>query len=246
MGVSIVIPTLNEERYIGRLLESLDRQVYEHPAEVIVVDASETFGTCEAARSHRGSLDLKLVRSEVADIGHQRNLGVRAARYPYLLFIDADVVLPASDVVVRCIRRLDPSELGIVSVRHAADTRSLRARIPLIAAYALIVIARACGYPVTNGDFLLTNARTFRMLGGFAVGSLLGEDTDFGVRASKAQARSILEWRTHIVASSRRLSTTSGLRLVLTWAHAYVRVIRGRGPTGLRSDDSAYPYGKWS
>ena len=37
MALSIIIPTLNEERYIGKLLDCLCRQTYKE-FEVIVVD----------------------------------------------------------------------------------------------------------------------------------------------------------------------------------------------------------------
>ena len=47
MKISIIIPTLNEDKYIKKLLESIDKQYYtDH--EIVVVDSSNDFKTKEA------------------------------------------------------------------------------------------------------------------------------------------------------------------------------------------------------
>jgi glycosyltransferase involved in cell wall biosynthesis len=244
LALSIIIPTLNEEKYLGALLKSLLDQRLETAYEVIIVDASPNESTAQAANEYADAIPLKVAKSPVADTGTQRNIGARLARHEHLLFLDADVVL-GDGVLHRCLRRLGPDELHIVSVRHRADHSTVGVQATLVFIYFLILVARLAGWPVTNGDCLLTNRRTFQATGGFKEGFLLGEDTDFGVRACNLGARHSIEWRTFVIASSRRLSVTPAWKLALTWATAYTRVIRGKGPTGVRPDDELYPYGKW-
>jgi hypothetical protein len=74
----------------------------------------------------------------------------------------------------------------------------------------------------------------------------LGEDTEFGYRARGIGADHLMEWRAFVVASSRRLSTSSAPRIAFVWAQAYLRVVLGKGPTGHRANDSSYPFGLWS
>ncbi|MFC9678425.1 glycosyltransferase family 2 protein [Streptomyces sp. NPDC056948] len=244
-ALSIVIPTLNEETYLGPLLESLAGESGDLAVEVIVVDASLNDLTAEVARRYSERLAITITKSPTADIGTQRNIGAALARYEYLLFLDADVVL-GPQVIQRCLRRMDPRELCMVSVRHSPDRSNAGIRATLLLIYLLILLARLFGYPVTNGDFMMTNKRTFRALDGFKEGFLLGEDTDFGVRARGMGARHSIEWRSYVTASSRRLSVVPAPRLAFIWAAAYLRVVRGKGPVGTRANDRRYPYGKWS
>jgi len=88
--ISIIIPTLNEERYIGRLLVCLCSQKFKN-FEVIIVDGKSTDCTIKVAKRYRKSLRLKTVESTERNLSYQRNLGVDHSQYDNLLFLDADV-----------------------------------------------------------------------------------------------------------------------------------------------------------
>src|SRR5262245_48069869 len=94
--ISIVIPTLNEERYLPRLLESLSRGG-SRSLDVIVVDGRSEDGTCEVVERFRrevpSHLSLRLLSSPVRNVSAQRNQGAAVARHETLLFLDADVVV---------------------------------------------------------------------------------------------------------------------------------------------------------
>lgn len=89
MKVSIIIPTLNEERFIGKLLKSLLQQT-ERPYEIIVVDGGSHDDTRSIVSSYEG------VSLHTADkpVGNQRTHGGMKARGDMLLFLDADTQLP--------------------------------------------------------------------------------------------------------------------------------------------------------
>ncbi|MBU0614525.1 MAG: glycosyltransferase family 2 protein, partial [Nanoarchaeota archaeon] len=91
-GLSIIIPTLNEERYVGKLLECLCRQTYKN-FEVIVVDGHSDDKTKAVVRKFNDRLSLKLINSDNRNVAYQRNLGASKAKYERLLFLDADVVM---------------------------------------------------------------------------------------------------------------------------------------------------------
>jgi glycosyltransferase involved in cell wall biosynthesis len=86
--ISIIIPAHNEERYLGRTLETLERQNYPE-FEVIVVANGCTDGTEQTAR---GRCDRLVVLSQKG-LGVARNLGARMARGELLVFLDADTTL---------------------------------------------------------------------------------------------------------------------------------------------------------
>jgi glycosyltransferase involved in cell wall biosynthesis len=93
---SLIIPAYNEEAYLPRLLDTVDRARarYRHGTsaiEVIVVDNGSTDGTARIARD-RG---CRVVAIAKRIIGASRNGGARAARGEVLAFVDADAQLHA-------------------------------------------------------------------------------------------------------------------------------------------------------
>jgi len=91
-AVSIIIPAHNEEALLGRTLESLRTALagIRDSSEIVVVDDSSTDRTAEIARAH----GARVVRAEVHQIAAARNAGARAAAGAYLVFVDADTIVP--------------------------------------------------------------------------------------------------------------------------------------------------------
>lgn len=98
---SIIIPTLNEERFLPNLLESIADQT-EKSYEVIVVDGASKDNTVKIVRSFDKKIPIRVIECDHARIPMQRNRGARLGRGEWLVFIDADSVL-----LPYCIERLD-------------------------------------------------------------------------------------------------------------------------------------------
>lgn len=91
---SIIIPTLNEAKYLPRLLEDLSNQTY-RDFEVIIVDGKSDDQTVAKAKSFKSKLPtLKIVTSPKRHVCTQRNLGAKQADADILIFSDADNRLP--------------------------------------------------------------------------------------------------------------------------------------------------------
>lgn len=90
---SIIIPTLNEEKYLPHLLASLVGQNQRY-FEVIVVDGKSSDKTVVEAKKFTGKIKrLKILVSPKTNLPLQRNLGARRAVGEWLVFVDADSVL---------------------------------------------------------------------------------------------------------------------------------------------------------
>jgi glycosyltransferase involved in cell wall biosynthesis len=88
--LSLVIPALNEEKFLPHLLTSLIKQT-KQDFEVVVVDGSSKDRTVEVTQSFCSKLPaLKVIVSEKAGLPLQRNLGAKATDGEWLIFIDAD------------------------------------------------------------------------------------------------------------------------------------------------------------
>lgn len=90
---SVVIRTLNEERWLPEVFAALDRQVY-RDFEVLVVDSGSVDRTREIAAAH-GARIIRL-RSEDFTFGHSLNVGIREARGTLIAIISAHAI-PADD-----------------------------------------------------------------------------------------------------------------------------------------------------
>lgn len=91
---SIVIPALNEEKYLPLLLSDLAKQTMKD-FEVIVVDGKSEDNTVELANSFSNSLPkLSILTSDRRHVCTQRNMGANNARGDVLIFSDADNRLP--------------------------------------------------------------------------------------------------------------------------------------------------------
>ena len=87
MKLSIIIPALNEERYLPKLLESIQRQSFKD-YEIIMADAESEDETAEIAKSY----GCRVVKG--GSPGRGRNEGAKAAQGDLFLFLDADLILP--------------------------------------------------------------------------------------------------------------------------------------------------------
>lgn len=91
---SIIIPALNEEKYLPKLLGDLSEQTYQD-FEVIVVDGGSIDKTVSLANSFAYKLPkLTVLNSPRAHVCTQRNLGASHASAEVLIFSDADNRLP--------------------------------------------------------------------------------------------------------------------------------------------------------
>ena len=90
---SIVIPTLNEEKYLPRLLKDLSTQTLDN-FEVIVVDGNSEDKTELEAKKFSKQLSLSLINVNKRNVSFQRNTGEKQATADWVIFMDADNRLP--------------------------------------------------------------------------------------------------------------------------------------------------------
>lgn len=181
-GISIIIPTLNEEKTISQCLETV---VNIPGIEAIVSDGGSTDRTVEIAGQHR---DVKVVHS-LTGRSIQMNNGAACARGEILLFLHADCILSREDVLK--IRQIFDN--GIF-VGGAFKIRLLSDKFP----YRLIEMGinfRSKVFKLPYGDQGIFAKRTiFEKLGGFREIPVC-EDLDFVCRLKKCGRIAILNGR---------------------------------------------------
>lgn len=91
---SIIVPAFNEADWLPRSIPVLQQAMAALPyhGEIIVTDNNSTDATAEIARQ----LGARVVFEPVNQISRARNTGARAARGKYLVFVDADTIVPTA------------------------------------------------------------------------------------------------------------------------------------------------------
>jgi len=89
--ISVVIPTLNEEKFLPDCLESLKNQDCEGEYEIIVVDNGSTDKTANIARNFGAKV---IICSEKKGVSYARQVGAEAACGDIIAQADADTVYP--------------------------------------------------------------------------------------------------------------------------------------------------------
>ncbi len=90
VGVSVVIPTLNRDGYLGDSIRDMLAQ--EYPVfEIIVVDQSENVSDEIKALITENKDNLRYFQVEFRGLPQARNFGWQHAQYPIVLYIDDDI-----------------------------------------------------------------------------------------------------------------------------------------------------------
>lgn len=91
---SIIIPTLDEEKYLPKLLKDLSQQSFTD-FEVIQVDGGSQDKTIAKAQKFQKKLALKTITVDKKNVSFQRNTGAKQAKADWLIFMDADNRIPS-------------------------------------------------------------------------------------------------------------------------------------------------------
>jgi glycosyltransferase involved in cell wall biosynthesis len=99
-SVSVVIPTLNAQKYLAECLEAVRAQDYAGDVEILLVDGGSTDATLEIAKSY----GVEHVLPNPLRTGESgKAVGFRAARSDLILSIDSDNVIVGSDWLQRMV-----------------------------------------------------------------------------------------------------------------------------------------------
>jgi glycosyltransferase involved in cell wall biosynthesis len=216
--LSIIIPTLNEAKYLPLLLGDLSLQSFRN-FEVIVVDGSSTDNTISLAQAAAPKLpQLTVVNSPKRNVCYQRNLGAQHAQSHWLVFMDADDRLSPYFLqglayrLEKCLPKIFTTYLDPDS-HHAKDL-----------AIAKIVnmvteLQRKTVQPTCMESLMGFDAQTFRKLGGFDETVHFAEGVDILIRARKHRLYLTVFKDPSYVFSFRRLRKQGTLNIIRNLAY---------------------------
>jgi len=228
--ISIVIPTLNEEAYLPKLLKSIKEQSFKD-YEIIVADAGSTDNTKKIARQYGATV----VKGGLPGVG--RNNGAAAAKGDFLFFFDSDVKIPkhflrkANDEMQDRYIDLATCEFRPLSNLHIDKVMHDFANISIKLSQFSV--------PHAPGFCIFVTRRLFERVGGFDTTIKLAEDHDFVKRASKYRPMRVLN-NVRLQVSVRRLRKEGRFMLMGKYLGAeMLRMFKGE----LRDNTVKYEFG---
>jgi glycosyltransferase involved in cell wall biosynthesis len=234
--LSIIIPTLNEEHYLPSLLESIAKQKYEGKLQVIVVDGASKDRTVAVAKKFESRIkDLSIIQVK-RGTAYQRNRGAEKAKYAYLLFLDADIVLP-TNFLTDLTKKAQPKGDFVDFALHVPIK-------PDFFDYCFIAFMFSIAYvmqffdPANSGSFIFTTKNLHKKIRGFNEDAVFGEDIDYMKRGLQAGATYHLWFFPYVLASPRRLRKEGRMRLIYLYFRSGLYIKR-HGPI---RDPKLFPY----
>ena len=200
--LSIIIPTLDEEKHLPLLLESIKKQDFSD-YEIIAADAGSEDKTLKIAKDY----GCKIVAGGLPARG--RNQGAKAARGDLLLFLDADVILPEK-TFGKILEEFNRRKLDIATFCLLPSKKNKMSKFFFTFFYNLPITSLEKVLPHAAMGILIKKS-LFEKLSGFDEKIKLAEDHDLARRAGKLGKYGILK-STKLFVSDRRFKKDGWLK----------------------------------
>lgn len=226
--VSVVVPTLNEEKYLPKLAASIVAQTVA-PLEVIAVDKS-TDTTPQLIMSYGYK---KVPQGE--GVAMARHQGFEAATGQVIVSTDADSQLTPGYIAAVQQAFADPKVVAVFGPVYLFDGPwpfRLMSRTMFSLFLRLSVIIRR---PNLNGMNFACRAEAYKKVGGFNTKLITGEDVELGHRLQRV-GRVVYRTDVKVHTSARRVKGQGGVRFI--WHHTknFFRLAAGKpGSTHFKS-----------
>ena len=194
--LAIIIPTLNEENFISKCLDSVIVQTYPFERmDIMVVDGGSTDKTCEIVQEyHKKYANIRLLHNPKKIQSAAFNIGVDASAAPYIIRLDAHALYDEKYIEL-CIQGLeDDFQRGNVGGMWniVPQNTSIWAEANAILNYSKFGIGGASfrvGAEAGNVDTVPFGAfprKVLEEIGGMREDLPRGEDNEYNSRIKKA------------------------------------------------------------
>lgn len=224
MKLSIIIPTLNEEKVLPETITQL-RKLHSMDYEIIISDGLSTDNTLAIARE---LADIVVVHDgkKRQTIAEGRNLGAQSAHGEFLVFIDADVIIPDINKffmkAIHCFNTDQKLKALTVFLKVLPE----HARFLDKAFFAIVnrlyqVLNNVFHQGAASGEFQMYRKNTFDRLGGYNPKLVVGEDNELFHRISQV-GRTKIATDLFVMHTSRRAHAVGWAHLLLLWLGNFI------------------------
>jgi glycosyltransferase involved in cell wall biosynthesis len=221
---SVIIPTLNEEKFLPQLLQSLASQT-ERNFEVIVVDGSSKDKTVALANTFKRKVPgLKVVVSKTASLPLQRNVGAQKSTGEWLAFIDADSILMPNffERLNIFIARTNPA---VFTTWFSPDSDITGDAVTALFGNLMLEASILLKRPLSPGPLTIVLRGAYDSVGGYDEEHAFHEDMDFGLRLFKQGIKLSILKETLFVLSFRRMRQQGTMKVMQQYIKSALPVL---------------------
>ncbi len=229
---SIVIPTLNEENYLPKLLTDLSKQLNKS-FEIIVVDGYSDDKTQAVVEQFMPRLPIQFYSVKKRNLSYQRNYGAAKAGGKYLIFLDADARI--SRLFIKNLQaEIAKSKHLIYLPKMIPGGGDYTDKILFKLANLLVEISQNTPKPLATGSAMVFYKDFFHLIGGYNDKShdkkiFYPEDHEIIMRARKSGVKAKVAKSVKFRFSLRRMKKEGKLNVLRKYILMVVEMtLRGK------------------
>lgn len=221
---TVVIPTLNEEKYLPRLLTALIGQTF-RDFEVIVVDGnSDDKTTTEFKKNEKKLPSSRIIITDKRNVSFQRNRGAYAANGKYLVFLDADVQIETTfleEIHLSAIKK----NFKLATTYILPDSEKKVDKVMLALSNLGQEIAKIINKPFLGEYNTIIDREIYLKLKGFRENVTMSEGHDLAIRALKKNIETVILPEPKVIISLRRFRSEGTLSVLRKCAQAFIYIL---------------------
>ncbi|MGC8648651.1 MAG: glycosyltransferase [Candidatus Micrarchaeia archaeon] len=215
--ISVIIPSLNEEKYIENTLQAFKDQTFKD-FEIIVSDSMSTDKTREIAKKY-----AKVVTTKLRGISNGRNVGASKAKGKIYVFIDADTI--PEKTYLEAFHKVFQDKRVVVAtgpiLPYGQDKFLNRLSYSFVSVFLVNILIRTPFKFVIGSNFAIRK-EAFEKLKGFDPNQGTCEDLDLAKRAGKIGKIRYTKYA-KVYTSTRRIDKWGKLHYVVYHTENYFR-----------------------
>lgn len=238
---SVIIPTLNEEQYLPKLLACLAAQTVKN-FEVIVVDGKSEDKTKEKAEEFKKDFPLTFLEVDKRNVSFQRNTGAKNARGDIFVFLDADTQVD-KDFIRQLSSDFAKKNTRLLLPYIIPDEKTRKAKMLISLVNSFIRASQYYGRPLSTGGNFFVNRESFEKVGGFDEHIFISEDHDFIHRAYKQGIKAKIVKFPKVIVSMRRIQVEGDAALIYKYIVGFLMYTMTPHQAGLKAKLFEYEMG---
>lgn len=222
MKASVVVPTLNEEKYIGKCLESVRSQTV--GCELVVVDSGSVDRTLEVA----GKYADKILMTDRKIISYNRQVGAEAASGEIIVTTDADCVHIKNWLELLLGHFNDPEVVAVSGPTVPMPEEAIFLdRVCYFVGNLSLRILHSFGRVWFRGSNTAYRKDAFIKAGGYDTEMVAREDSEFSQRLSRI-GKTVFDSRIVVYTSMRRRRSMGWLKTIRYYLDTPISILTGK------------------